>query len=102
MSVVQQPFNPIGQTVTYVTEQVRGVTANCIHTDGFLGVIDKIWLSIARIKTIIIVGTLAITLLSMLIVALSGKKESFTAGASNVVDEIRLKAGQKVKKALYL
>ena len=94
--------NPLNQGVVYVTEQVRGLSANRIHEDGFLGVIDKVWLTVTRIKTIIFVGTITVTLISMLIVALSGKKENFTAGAGNVVDELRLKAGQKVKKALYL
>lgn len=99
MNQIAQPLN---QVITYTTEQVRGLTANCIHTDGFLGFVDKVWLICTRIKTIIIVGTLVLTVLSMLLIALSGKKESFEAGASNVGREIRRSVGRKLKETFYL
>lgn len=91
-----------GQAFGWATEQITGVTAPRIHDSGLLCIIDRIWLTVTRIKTIIIVGTCIVTLLSMLLVAISGKKESFTAGANNVVEDIRLAVGQKVKSALFL
>lgn len=91
-----------GQVVSYVTDQVTGITAPKIHDSGLLCIIDRIWLTVTRIKTIVIVGTFIVTLVSMLLVAISGKKESFTAGANNVVEDIRLAVGKKVKDALFL
>lgn len=97
-----QILQPINQGVAYTVEQVRGLTANRIHEDGFLGFVDKVWLITTRVKTIIIVGTLVLTVLSMLLIAISGKKESFEAGASNVGREVRRSVGRKLKETFYL
>lgn len=91
-----------GQAFGWAQEQVSGITAPKIHESGMLCVIDRIWLTVTRIKTIIIVGTCLLTLLSMLLVAISGKKESFTAGANNVLEDVRLAVGQKLKSTFFL
>lgn len=101
-SLTQQLNNGIGSVVTYTTDQINGLTATTLHQYGFLHYVDAIWLTLTRLKTIVIVGSLVMAIISMLLITLSGKKESFSIGLGNVITVWRQKAGQALKKALYL
>lgn len=101
-SLTQQLNNGFGNVVTYTSDQVRGITATTLHQTGFLHYVDAIWLTLTRLKTIIIVGSLVMAIVSMILITVSGKKESFSIGLGNVMTVWRQKAGQALKKALYL
>lgn len=86
---------------SYIVQQYQGLTANSINQTGVLGVVDKIWLITARVKTIMFIGTILVTIILAIVRAFGGKKESFAA-FDNVVDNVRAKVGEGVKKVLYL
>lgn len=93
------PFaNPVG----YAYSQVHGLTQPLIHNEGFLGFVDRVWLTVVRVNAIIFIATVTFTVLSAVLVMFSGKKESFVAGADNMLDEARKSIGSAVTKLLYL
>ena len=97
-----QPPAFIGQPISYAYNQVHGLTQPTIHSEGLLGVVDRVWLTVVRVNTLFFLGTLALTILSAVLVMFSGKKESFVAGADSMLDEVRKSAGTAVTKLLYL
>lgn len=98
------PGMPImfAQPVGYVYNQVHGLTQPTIHNEGLLGVVDRVWLTFVRINTLFFLATVCLTVLSAVLVMFSGKKESFSAGASNMLEEARKSIGSAVTKLLYL
>lgn len=93
-------MNALNSINAYAIEQYQGLTANAINQTGFLGVVDKVWLITTRIKTVMLIGTVLMTVIFAIVKSLS-KKESF-APVDNAMDAVRAKIGDVVKRFLYI
>lgn len=80
-------------------EQLQGLTAPMFNTSGFLYFVDRVWVTIERVKTIILLTIVLFGVVGVICSATGLKqKESF----DGMLTGARRKLGQMATKALLL
>lgn len=77
----------VGDTFGYAYQQAHGLTQPTIHSEGLLGIVDRVWLTVVRLNTLFFLATVLLTVLSAILVTFSGKKEAFVEGMVGVKNE---------------